>query len=187
MVPDQGITQVIFTINNNNDPFNYGTGGSPRWPSCSKNFVLYITDGEPCADGYLPNSLRDYASGRSQYNCSGTSCPAVGSFPASTFPSCTGGGESSSCGGIVSGCYVAGIEDVALYMHTTDLRSPTLGVNNMPGIQNLTLFSVFAFGKGSTLLRYAAINGGFEDLNGSNTPDDQSEWDQDGDGEPDTF
>lgn len=177
-----------FTINNNNDPLNYGTGGSPRWPSCSKNFVLYITDGEPCGDGYLPNTLRDYAAGRSAYNCQGISCPAVGSFPASTFPSCYGGGESSSCGGIVSGCYVAGIEDVALYMHTTDLRnSPTLGVNNMPGIQNLTLFTVFAFGKGSTLLRYAAINGGFEDFNGSDTPDDQSEWDQDGDGEPDTY
>jgi type IV pilus assembly protein PilY1 len=177
-----------FQINNNVDPYNYGTGGQPRWPSCSKSYVLYITDGEPCADGYLPTNLRDYASGKSAYNCSGTSCPAVGSFPASTFPTCTGGGESTSCNGVVSGCYVAGIEDVALYMHTTDLRnSPTVGVNNMSGIQNLTLYAVFAFGKGSTLLRYAAINGGFEDLNGSNTPDQQTEWDNNGDGEPDNF
>jgi type IV pilus assembly protein PilY1 len=177
-----------FQINNNNDPYNYGTGGLPRWPSCSKSFVLYITDGEPCADGYLPTNLRDYASGRSDYNCSGTSCPAVGSFPASTFPSCYGGGESTSCNGVVSGCYVAGIEDVALWAHTKDLRnSPTLGVNNMTGIQNLTLYAIFAFGKGSTLLRYAAINGGFEDINGSNTPDLQSEWDGNGDGEPDNF
>ncbi len=177
-----------FQINNNVDPYNYGTGGSPRWPSCSKSYVLYITDGEPCADGYLPANLRDYASGRSAYNCSGTSCPAVGLFPASTFPSCYGGGESTSCNGVVSGCYVAGIEDVALWAHTTDLRnSPTLGVNNMSGIQNLTLYAVFAFGKGSTLLRYAAINGGFEDLNGNNLPDLQSEWDQNSDNEPDNF
>jgi len=180
-----------YQINNNNDPLNYGTGGSPRWPSCAKSYVLYITDGEPCADGYLPATLSNYASGRSDYNCSGTGCPAVGSFPASTFPSCTGGGESASCGGIVSGCYVAGIEDVALWMHTTDLRNnggtPDIGVNNMSGIQNLTLYVVFAFGKGSTLLKYAAINGGFEDANGNNIPDQQSEWDSNGDNEPDTF
>jgi len=168
-----------YRINNTNDPLNYGTGGQPRWSSCAKSYVLYITDGEPCADGYLPATLADYASGRSAYNCSGGSCPAVGSFPASTFPSCPAGN------------YVAGIEDVALWMHTTDLRNnggtPDIGVNNMSGIQNLTLYAVFAFGKGSTLLRYAAINGGFEDLNGSNTPDQQSEWDQNGDNEPDNF
>ena len=183
-----------YSINNNVDPFNYGTGGQPRYPSCAKSFVLYITDGEPCADGNLPATLSDYASGRSVFNCTGTSCPAVTatapetySFPASTFPSCYGGGESASCGGIVSGCYVAGIEDVALYMHTTDLRSSTLGANNIQGMQNLTLYAVFAFGKGSTLLRYAAINGGFEDFNGNNIPDLQSEWDNNNDGEPDTF
>jgi type IV pilus assembly protein PilY1 len=165
-----------YSINNNADPYNYGTGGSPRWPSCSKSFVLYITDGEPCADGNLPGAISDYAAGKSVYNCTGSSCPAVGPFPASTFPSCPAGG------------YVAGIEDVALWAHTTDLRNnPTLGVNNMSGIQNLTLYTVFAFGKGSTLLRYAAINGGFEDINGNNRPDLQSEWDQNGDNEPDNF
>lgn len=180
-----------YQINNNVDPFNQGTGGQPRYPYCSKSFVLYITDGEPCADGNLPASLSDYASGKSIYNCSGTGCPAVGSFPASTFLPCYGENNSSFCNGVVSGCYVAGIEDVALFMHTTDLRNkggtPDIGVNNINGIQNLNLYTVFAFGKGSTLLRYAAINGGFEDSNGNNIPDLQSEWDQNGDGEPDTF
>jgi type IV pilus assembly protein PilY1 len=167
-----------YQINNTNDPLNYGTGGQPRYSYCAKSYVLYITDGEPCADGDLP-SIETYASGRSAYDCSGGSCPAVGSFPASTFPSCSAGG------------YVAGIEDVALWAHTTDLRNkngtPDVGVNNISDIQNLTLFAVFAFGKGSTLLRYAAINGGFEDTNGNNQPDLQSEWDGNGDGEPDTF
>ncbi|MEW6418813.1 MAG: hypothetical protein AB1480_11950 [Nitrospirota bacterium] len=185
-----------YQINNTNDPLNYGTGGQPRYSYCAESYVLYITDGEPCADGYLPATLSNYASGRSDYNCSGTGCPAVGSFPASTFPSCYGGGESASCGGIVSGCYVAGIEDVALWAHTNDLRNnggtPDIGVNNISGVQDLTLFAVFAFGKGSTLLRYAAINGGFEDADnpgdpGYNKPDQQSEWDGNGDGEPDTF
>ncbi len=172
-----------YQINSNVDPFNYGTGGQTRYPTCAKSFVLLVTDGEPCSDGNLPGTIVDYASGKSTFNCSGGSCPAkLGtspenySFPASTFPSCGAGG------------YVAGIEDVALYMHTTDLRNnPTLGVNNMSGEQNLTLYTVFAFGKGSTLLRYAAINGGFEDTDGSDTPNSQDEWDNNNDGEPDTF
>jgi type IV pilus assembly protein PilY1 len=168
-----------FTIANSDDPMNYGTSTSARFPACSKSFVLYITDGEPCNDGHLPASLQDYASGRSDFNCSGTSCgnvakPNGGSFPASTFPSCGAGNN------------VAGIEDVALYMHTTDLRSPTLGVNDISGTQNLTLYTIFAFGKGSTLLRYAAINGGFED-NGSHVPYPQDTWDKNNDGEPDNF
>jgi type IV pilus assembly protein PilY1 len=168
-----------YTIGNSADPLNYGTSGSPRWPVCSKSFVLYITDGEPCSDGDLPTSLQNYANGRSAFNCNGSSCPSVakpngGTFPASTFPSC-GAGD-----------YVAGIEDVALYMHTTDLRSPSIGVNDISETQNLTLYTIFAFGKGSTLLRYAAINGGFED-NGSHVPYPQNTWDKNNDGEPDNF
>ncbi|RJQ51178.1 MAG: hypothetical protein C4526_10615 [Nitrospiraceae bacterium] len=171
-----------YQINNNVDPFNFGTGGLPRYPTCAKSFVLFVTDGEPCSDGSLPGSISDYASGKSVFNCSGGSCSAVSgtapetySFSASTFPSCSAGG------------YVAGIEDVALYMHTTDIRSSTLGSNDLDGTQNLTLYAVFAFGKGSTLLRYAAINGGFEDIDDSNTPNQQDEWDNNNDGEPDTF
>jgi type IV pilus assembly protein PilY1 len=165
-----------FQTNNNVDPYNYGTGGSTRWPSCSKSYVLFVTDGEPCSDGDLPGTISDYASGKSDYNCSGGGCPAVGPFPVSTFPPCSASGN------------VAGFEDVALWAHTTDLRNnPTLGVNNMSGIQNLTLYTVFAFGKSSTLLKYAAINGGFEDLNGNNRPDLQSEWDQNSDNEPDNY
>jgi type IV pilus assembly protein PilY1 len=165
-----------YTINNLNDPYNYGTGGQPLYISCSKSFILYITDGEPCADGYLPSILSDYANGRSPYNCQGNSCPAVGNFPASTFPSCYGGGE---------GGYVAGIEDVALFAHINDIR--TTETKDISGIQTLTIYPIFAFGKGSTLLKYTAINGGFIDSNGNNIPDLQSEWDSDNDGTPDTY
>lgn len=181
-----------YTINNNNDPYNYGSGGQGRWPSCSKSFVLLITDGEPCSDGNLPTStILNYAQGRSSFNCGDpnatNSCPAVTatapetySFSASTFPSCGAGNT------------VAGLEDVALWAHTKDLRNyNTLGgtsnSGNISGTQNLTLYVINAFGKGSTFLRYAAINGGFEDSNSDNLPDLQSEWDKDGDGVPDTF
>ena len=177
-----------YTINNNNDPMNYGTGGSPRWPICQKNFVLLITDGEPCSDGDLPTNLVGYASGRSAFNCSGGGCPAVDnstaltggagtfSFPASSFPSCGAGG------------YTAGLEDVALFSHTKDLRdSPAIGVDNIARTQNLTLYTVFAFGGNSSLLKFAAINGGFEDIDGSNTPNHVDEWDKNRDGVPDTY
>src|SRR4030067_894290 len=83
---------------------------------------------------------------------------------------------------------VAGIEDVALYAHTTDLRSATIGSNAIDGTQNLSMYFVFAFGKGSTLLRYAAINGGFEDsIPYNGIPDLTSESDNNEDGEPDNF
>lgn len=176
-----------YQVNNNNDPLNYGTGGSPRWPVCARSFVLLITDGEPCADGNLPTNLLNYATGRSAFDCVGGACPAVDntnplagagnfSFPASTFPSCSAGGNT------------AGLEDVALFAHTNDLRnSPIIGTDNIAGRQNLTLYTVFAFGQGSTFLKYASINGGFEDLDGSNTPNQQAEWDRNGDGVPDTY
>ena len=175
-----------YNTNNNDDPLNYGTGGQPRWPLCAKSFVLMVTDGEPCYDGNLPASLANYASGKSAFNCSGGSCPAVDNttplagsgsfaFPTMTITGCGSGG-------------VAGLEDVALYAHTTDLRnSPTFGTDNIARMQNLTLYVVYAFGKRSSLLKFAAINGGFEDIDGSNTPNQQAEWDGNSDGEPDSY
>ncbi len=74
------------------------------------------------------------------------------------------------------------LDDVALWAHTTDLRSDL-----NPEEQNITLYAVFAFGSGSQLLKDAAKNGGFIDENSTNTPDLQSEWDADNDGIPDTY
>ncbi len=67
--------------------------------------------------------------------------------------------------------------------------------------QTLTIYTVFAFGAGSKLLQYAAINGGFKDLDGDGKPFPDSsdtcgtphpdpyckEWDEDGDGVPDNY
>ncbi len=178
-----------YQTNAQNDPLNYGSGGSPRYPYCAKNFVLIITDGEPCADGHLPTSpvdLRDYAGTRTPtdpFNCVLDNClradrtvnGVASIFPSKLIPDCPAHEN------------YGGLEDVALWAHTTDLRSASIGFNNMAGTQNLTVYIVSVFGKGSTLLRYAAINGGFEDGNGNNVPDVQDEWDKDGDGEPDNF
>jgi len=183
---------------NNSDPMNFGTGGSTRWPVCQKNFVLLLTDGEPCSDGEIPTDIRDYPSGRSPFQCvvgSGASadyqsCPATSgtgySFPASSLVNnlCGGDGVKSDNGD------ESGVEGVALFLHTNDLRnSPTTGTDNIAGFQNLTLYTVFAFGQGSTLLKYAAINGGFENSGPTETPTttSSSNWDKNGDGQPDTY
>jgi len=168
--------------NANNDPMNYGSGGQARYPVCAKNFVLLVTDGEPCSDGNIPSAILNYANGKSAYNCgtpgTANSCPAAGPYTTSATISAPGCGSGT----------VAGLEDVALFGHTKDLRnSPTLGVDNIAGNQNYTLYAVLAFGSGSRVLRYAAINGGFEDSNGNGIPDLQSEWDKNGDNEPDTY
>lgn len=179
---------------NNSDPMNFGTGGSPRWPVCQKNFVLLLTDGEPCSDGNIPNNIRNYPIGRSVFQCvvgkNYQSCPATSgtgwSFPASSLvnPACGGTGVKSTNGD------ESGVEDVALFLHTNDLRNnPTLGTDNIAGFQNLTLYTVFAFGQGSTLLKYASINGGFENSGPTDMPStgSPSNWDKNGDGAPDTY
>lgn len=183
-----------YGTSNNSDPMNFGTGGTPRWPVCQKNFVLLLTDGEPCSDGNIPNNIRNYPVGRSPFQCVvGTdyqSCPATSgtgwSFPASSLVNtlCGGSGVQSTHGD------ESGVEDVALFMHTNDLRNySTIGTDNIAGFQNLTLYTVFAFGQGSTLLKYTAINGGFENSGPSEMPSTgaTSNWDKNGDGVPDTY
>jgi type IV pilus assembly protein PilY1 len=73
------------------------------------------------------------------------------------------------------------LDDVALWAHTDDLRS------DLEGFQNLTLYTVMAFGSGSALLADAAKNGGFIEKNGNDRPDLTEEWDRNGDGDPDNY
>jgi type IV pilus assembly protein PilY1 len=73
------------------------------------------------------------------------------------------------------------LDDVAMWMHVNDLRP------DIDGTQNLTLYGVFVFGRGNTLLAEACKDGGFIDYNGNNRPDLQKEWDSNGDGVPDTY
>ena len=50
-------------------PDELRNGGYPRWPVCQKNFVLLLTDGEPCSDGNIPTNIRDYPIGKSPFQC----------------------------------------------------------------------------------------------------------------------
>ena len=77
--------------------------------------------------------------------------------------------------------YLAGI---ALWAHISDLRG---GDQDLENNQNITLFTVSAFGSGSELLKDAAKNGAFIDLNDNDMPDLDNEWDSDKDGVPDNY
>jgi type IV pilus assembly protein PilY1 len=171
----------------NTDPMNFGTAGSPRRPPCARSYVILITDGGPCRDGNLPPSIKDYAeTAGSPFNCgspgSAEYCPGITntvsgesySFDSESLFDATWEEWETEC---TSGDgHYAGLEDVALYMHTTDIRDATVDTDPIEDDQNIDLFVVSAF-TNSTLLKYAAINGGFEDNDGDGLPSAQSEWD----------
>lgn len=142
------------------DKTNYKTG--ERWDPmdstywCRKSFVLLLTDGEATRDRDI--KLQQY----------------VGDYDGD-------GNEPSYIDGSVDPYNGHYLDDVALWMHTNDLRA------GIAGTQELTLYGVYVFGRGHGLLREACKDGGFIDYNGNRRPDLDREWDQNGDGVPDTY
>lgn len=147
------------------DPYWYkystlDAGLADQYVPCARSFVLFLTDGESTMDESLQGSgsgacsLTNIKGCSSGYRFAGT---AVGT----TYPS--------------SGTDY--LIDVAFWARTADARSgvctdvPTTWQQCIPGTQNVTLYSVYMFGRGSTLLKDAAIDGGFDDMNGNNAPD----------------
>jgi type IV pilus assembly protein PilY1 len=141
-----------------NDPYYYYYGGSdPRnqYVPCVKSFVLLLTDGESTYDQSVPDitidekSLRDY----------------------------DGDGKDGTFYALNGSDY---LDDVALWGRTADARPGACTVDKttwpdnypcLPGNQNVMTYSVFMFGKGSSLLKDASKNGGFNDSNNNNRPD----------------
>jgi len=74
------------------------------------------------------------------------------------------------------------LDNVAYWAHTTDLRTDT----GMTGNQTVNLYTIFAFGSGSQLLKDAAKWGGFIDKDGDNYPD-ANEYDANNDTVPDNY
>ena len=228
--PGPNYTGGKYTVNANADPYNYGSGQA-SYPTCSKNYVLLITDGEPCEDGEVPSSILSYAAtgnggqARTPFLCTNTGSLSNGTFDGSCPARCSDGSippgganctttaqcacpantvaypaetAFQSCG---AGNTSAGLESVALWLHdgnptgiggaADDVRQ--MQPNKPGGINSITLYTVFAFGHGSTLLKYASINGGFGDKNSDYMPDggadanDKSEWSSSGTGQPDTY
>ena len=128
---------------------------------CAKSYVLMLTDGESTFDQNMPGSGSGACSPTNIEGCS-SAYRFAGTAPAPvTYPN--------------SGTDF--LIDAAFWARTNDLRpgactdTPTVWQKCLPGMQNLTLYPVFLFGTGSTLLKDAAIDGGFLDLNGNNLPD----------------
>ena len=147
---------------------------------CAKSFVILLTDGVSSKDGKIPSDLKDLADGHEIFLSStddGVDCDES-----------TGDGCEFPSGGTDY------LKDVAHYARTTDLRT------DIEGEQNILLYTVYA-ALGSddpdarNLLKEAARQGGFEDRNGNGWPDgdvdsppnDRKEWDNNGDGQPDTY
>ena len=139
---------------------------------CAKSFVLMLTDGESNLDRSIPGS-----STSSPYApCSLTNikaCSGYGGSPNNPNPRFAG----TTIGTTYSSSGTDYLIDAAYWARTNDMRPgsetdvPTTWRQSIPGTQNVTLYSVYMFGRGSTLLKDAAVYGGFNDLNGNNKPD----------------
>ncbi|MEQ1563006.1 MAG: hypothetical protein ABL935_06380 [Nitrospiraceae bacterium] len=197
--------------------------------TCCKTFILFLTDGEANSDNNLPSTIDDYAhlSHGNNTHCTGSFSPTT---PSPTAAAYTGGsGCWRSQNPIAPDVLLKkhrsdynlldtsspninknhSLDDIAFWGHVTDLRAATVaGIaeagRDVPGFQNITLYSVFAFGdiNGRELVMQAAKQGGFEDTNNDNlgpggvdTPDIQADWDRvnndtglpGADGFPDTY
>lgn len=154
------------------DPYFWGTGGGIQQVECIKSFVVCIGDGESNSDnyqdlGHLPpgpftpaRPLYDYDNADNFYD------------------RCQGGGDTDHPA-----------DDYAYYAHITDLRpdlDPQLAYR-LPDKQNVTFFSIYAFGTGgSALFSEIAKDGGFNDKNNDNIPQ-VNEYDENSDGIPDNY
>ena len=148
-----------YELGGDNDP--YFLQETSRYAPCAQSFVILISDGESTHDLNIPSILPGGVSGNLRdYDGDGND---PGSYA-------EGGSDY--------------LDDVALWAHTSDLR---VGDQELEGDQNITLFTISTFGSDSKLLKDAAINGGFIDLNGNGVPDLTSEWDSNNDGIPDNY
>ncbi|WP_319525032.1 PilC/PilY family type IV pilus protein [uncultured Desulfosarcina sp.] len=152
---------------------------------CAKNFVLLITDGASTMDAVLPNDVKDYADASKYGNA------ATNDF-LNTTPNTTTCSESSWTGCEYGSAGTDYLKDVALWARSHDIRT------DIQDDQNIVLYAVYAFGQEDNareLLKQSAKNGGFIDRDGdglpsglvTDTPGNRLEWDENGDGLPDTY
>lgn len=165
--------------------YNGGTysGKDPITANCMKNFVLILTDGESTKDQNIPGGYW------------GTPTVTDSNFNVKDYMTKIAANEgttsqwSTAANSMQGTWYLPG---VALYAHTTDQRSATVGKSDLPGLQNLTIYTVLAFDESVTsqnLLKLTSKYGGFDDsaMLSSSLPDSTAKWDANGDGVPDTF
>jgi type IV pilus assembly protein PilY1 len=158
------------------DPYFFGMNYTPAWASpsavvpCCKTFVLIVTDGAPTWDDQVPSQLQGFASKVHGKKCNGSDKNSKHRADGV----CNGMADTSPSDLLLEHKedYPGGshyLDDVALWAHTTDLRQITVpGIkeagHDLPGMQNLTLYAVYAFGSisGREILMQAARQGGYD-------------------------
>ena len=160
-LPQSGYNALLDNVKGDaNDPF-YRNGGSVP---CAKSYVILLTDGASTMDSEIPGEFKDYDGDGDRTGC------VENSVNSCDYPS-----------------YGTDfLDDLALYAHTNDLRPEA----EMGDMQTITLYTIYAFGNDPNarqLLQDAAKNGGFKDRGGNYKIDETLEWDEDGDGIPDTY
>jgi type IV pilus assembly protein PilY1 len=171
------------------------SGKDPIQYTCQKNFVLILTDGESTEDKNIPGTY---------WTGSGQKSDPYG-FNVRDYMDSIASNEGYSSQWNQNANSMAGsyyLEGIAFYAHTNDLRSSTTGSSELDDTQSLNVYTVFAFDDSSVgrdLLQKTAKYGGFKDGDGDNLPFTDStcgtaspdarckEWDNDGDGVPDTY
>ncbi|MCX5875293.1 MAG: hypothetical protein NT087_03130 [Deltaproteobacteria bacterium] len=139
-----------------------------QYVPCAKSFILLLTDGESTEDQNIPGT----ATTAPYAPCTLDNLKACSGY---------GGPNPRFAGTPVGQTYSSSgtdyLIDVAYWARTNDMRPgtetdiPTTWRKSLPGTQNIFLYPVYMFGTGSSLLKDAAIYGGFVDLNGNNKPD----------------
>ena len=187
------------------DPYFFGKNHTPAWAStsqvvnCCRTFVIIFTDGEPTQDQGIPAALQDYADAHHGVHCTGsdTSAPTAGPPPSPPIDGTCNTNPSTPFSALLgehktdypdSGSHY--LDEVAYWAHTNDMRpcngtsDGTIAVLNvtghcLPGTQNVTVYSFFAFGNinGRGILAQTARLGAFEDANGDGIPQ-TGEWDK---------
>ena len=155
--PVKFYSQMFYSVNQAADPFYYADLG--QFVDCGTNFILIVTSGEPTMDTNLPATLPGDA----------------GALPLDV------DGDGDVMGGALDNYSSGYLDDLALWANTNDMRA------DIDGFNNILTYTVFAFGHDSQLLKDTAKNGGFIDKNGNKRPDAVQEWDENGDGLPDTY
>jgi type IV pilus assembly protein PilY1 len=181
------------------DPYFFGKNHTPPWASssqvvnCCRTFVIIFTDGEPTEDQNIPAAIQDYGHSYHGTHCTGSD----GAVPTRPINGTCNTHAATPFSDLLAehktdyadnGTHY--LDDVAYWAHTSDLRPcngtadgtiAALGVTGhcIPGNQNVTVYSFFAFGNinGRGILAQTARLGGFEDSNGDGIPQ-TSEWDK---------
>jgi len=184
--------------------FNYSTTAiaplttatDPIAAPCQKNFVMLLTDGESTKDQNLPGGSFTGTEVSDNYGFNVETWR--GNVNANTTVNNAVIGATTIAASLNSSSGTNYLPAAAYYAHKTDLRSATVGGSAKVGMQNLTIYTVFAFDNsvaGANLLKLTSLYGAYTDTNNNNIPDLQSEYDTTNnstglkvaDGIPDTY